>query len=67
MSQTQTYQVRGMTCGHCARAVTAELEALDRVTGVIVDVVPQGDSAVIVTSSADRQRPGRQSQGPPTH
>jgi copper chaperone len=52
MSQTQTYQVRGMTCDHCVRAVTSELEALDTVTGVTVDVVPQGDSTVTVTSSA---------------
>ena len=52
MSETHTYHVRGMTCGHCARAVTGELEALDAVTGVTVDVVPEGDSAVSVTSSA---------------
>ena len=52
MSQTQTYQVRGMTCGHCAGAVTSELQALDAVTGVTVEVVPQGDSTVTVTSSA---------------
>lgn len=49
---SQTYQVRGMTCGHCADAVTSELEALDTVTGVTVDVVPQGNSTVTVTSSA---------------
>ncbi len=53
MSQRQTYRVRGMTCGHCAGAVSAELEKLDSVTGVAVDVVPQGDSTVTVTSSAD--------------
>lgn len=52
MSQTQTYQVRGMTCGHCTDTVTSELEALDTVTGVTVDVVPQGNSTVTVTSSA---------------
>ncbi len=52
MSQTQPYQVRGMTCGHCSGAVTSELRALDTVTGVVVDVVPRGDSAVTVTSSA---------------
>ncbi|MFN8087599.1 MAG: heavy-metal-associated domain-containing protein [Mycobacterium sp.] len=56
MSQTQTYQVRGMTCGHCAGAVTAELEKLEVVTGVSVDVVPQGDSTVTVTSSGDLDR-----------
>jgi len=53
VSQTRTYQVRGMTCEHCARAVTAELHTLDAVTGVTVDVVPQGDSAVTVTSSTE--------------
>lgn len=52
MSQTQMYQVRGMTCGHCVGVVTAELKALDTVTDVAVDVVPQGDSTVTVTSSA---------------
>lgn len=52
MPQTQTYQVRGMTCGHCVGAVTGELEAINTVTGVTVDVVPQGDSTVTVTSSA---------------
>jgi hypothetical protein len=52
MSQTQIYQVRGMTCGHCVGAVTAELKALDTVTDVAVDVVPQGDSTVTVTSLA---------------
>ncbi len=52
MPQTQTYQVRGMTCGHCVGAVRAELEALDTVTDVAVDVVPQGESTVTVTSSA---------------
>lgn len=41
-----------MTCDHCASAVTGELEALATVSGVTVDVVPQGDSTVTVTSSA---------------
>lgn len=52
MSQTTTYQVRGMTCGHCAGSVRSEIEALPDVTGVTVDVVPQGDSTVTVTSAA---------------
>jgi copper chaperone len=47
-----TYHVTGMTCGHCTRAVTAELSALDGVTGVTVDLVPGGASAVTVTSTA---------------
>lgn len=51
MSQTLSYQVRGMTCGHCVGAVTAELEALEGVSGVAIDLVPQADSTVTVTSS----------------
>lgn len=33
-----TYLVSGMTCGHCAAAVTEELSALEGVTGVSVDL-----------------------------
>ncbi len=47
-----TYQVTGMTCEHCARAVTEELTALAGVTGVIVDLAPDGTSAVTVSSEA---------------
>jgi copper chaperone len=47
-----TYHVAGMTCGHCARAVTTELEALDGVSEVSVDLVPGGASAVTVVSAA---------------
>ena len=32
------YSVQGMSCGHCAGAVTRELSALDGVTGVHVDL-----------------------------
>jgi copper chaperone len=45
-----TYQVTGMTCEHCARAVSDELTALAGVTGVTVDLVPGGTSAVTVSS-----------------
>jgi copper chaperone CopZ len=45
-----TYQVTGMTCEHCTRAVSEELTALDGVTGVSVDLVPGGTSAVTVSS-----------------
>ncbi len=48
-----TYRVRGMTCGHCAGPVTKELEGLDGVTGVTVDLVPEGDSTVTLTGSAE--------------
>ena len=47
-----TYHVTGMTCGHCTRAVSAELHALDGVTGVTVELVPGGASAVTVESTA---------------
>lgn len=48
MPVTTTYTVTGMTCGHCAQAVTAELSELVGVTDVQVDV-PAG--AVTVTSA----------------
>lgn len=34
----QKYQVTGMTCGHCASAVTEELSTLDGVKSVDVDL-----------------------------
>lgn len=34
----QTYAVEGMTCGHCAAAVTREVAAVEGVTDVAVDV-----------------------------
>jgi copper chaperone len=33
-----TYTVTGMTCGHCAQAVTDEVGRLDGVTAVDVDL-----------------------------
>ena len=47
-----TYQVTGMTCEHCVRAVTGELRALDGVREVTVELVPEGSSAVTVTSES---------------
>jgi copper ion binding protein len=35
---TTTYQVTGMTCGHCVQAVTTEVSAIDGVTEVQVDL-----------------------------
>ena len=49
---TATYQVTGMTCEHCARAVTEEIENLDGVRAVTVALVAGGTSAVTVTSDA---------------
>ncbi len=47
-----TYQVTGMTCEHCVRAVAGELKDLDGVSDVRVDLHPGGESAVTVTSDA---------------
>ena len=49
---SETYQVTGLTCEHCVRAVSVELENLDGVTGVTVELVPGGRSAVTITSQA---------------
>ncbi|HEX4289411.1 MAG TPA: heavy-metal-associated domain-containing protein [Trebonia sp.] len=49
---TTTYKVTGMTCEHCANAVTTEVTALDGVSEVAVQLVPNGVSTVTVTSAA---------------
>jgi copper chaperone len=49
---SSTYQVTGMTCEHCVRAVTEEIESLVGVSAVSVALVPGGESAVTVTSDA---------------
>jgi copper chaperone len=50
---TTTYKVTGMTCEHCANAVTSEVSALDGVSTVQVQLVPDGVSTVTVTSAAE--------------
>lgn len=45
-----TYQVSGMTCGHCVAAVKEELGGLDGVTAVEIELVPDGASPVVVTT-----------------
>lgn len=47
---TQTFSVTGMTCGHCAHAVTQELNEIAGVTAVDVDLVAGGTSTVKVTA-----------------
>lgn len=42
---TATFQVTGMTCDHCVRAVTAEVGQIDSVTAVTVDL-PTGQISV---------------------
>ena len=48
---TTTYKVTGMTCEHCVNAVTTEVGALDGVSSVQVQLVPEGVSTVTVTSA----------------
>jgi len=38
MTDTMTYRVPGMTCGHCKAAVTQELEGVGGVAGIDVDL-----------------------------
>ena len=38
MSETMTYTVPGMTCGHCKAAVTEEVSAVEGVDSVLVDL-----------------------------
>lgn len=45
-----TYAVTGMTCGHCATAVTSELQDVEGVSAVQVDLVAGGVSSVRVSS-----------------
>ncbi len=52
MAAAATYTVSGMTCGHCVAAVTEEVSKLDGVEQVTINLVPEGDSVVTVTSAA---------------
>ena len=52
MSTTATYNVSGMTCGHCVSAVTEELSKLAGVSEVTIDLVAGGTSPVHVVSEA---------------
>lgn len=47
---TTTITVTGMTCGHCAAAVTTGLLTVPGVTDVAIDLVAGGDSPVTLTS-----------------
>ncbi len=48
MSQTNTYSVAGMTCGHCVASVSEEVQEIPGVEDVAVDL-PTG--AVTITSA----------------
>lgn len=47
-STTATWQVVGMTCGHCVSAVREELSAIDGVQSV--DVVLESGSVTVVSA-----------------
>lgn len=46
---SSSYQVTGLTCGHCAKSVTQALQALPQVDDVQVDLAAGGVSTVTVT------------------
>ncbi|MER2133858.1 MAG: heavy-metal-associated domain-containing protein [Arthrobacter sp.] len=43
--------ISGMTCGHCVASVTEELSAVEGVKDVRVDLVADGVSTAVVTST----------------
>jgi len=47
---TTTYDVQGMTCGHCVRSVTEEITEVDGVSSVEVDLEK---GTAVVTGEAD--------------
>ncbi len=50
-SVTTEVTVVGMTCTHCSNAVSEALTALPGVAEVSVDLVPDADTLVTITSS----------------
>lgn len=47
---TTTYDVQGMTCGHCVKAVTEEIQGVAGVESVEVTLEP---GAAVVVGAAD--------------
>jgi len=39
MATTSTFQVQGMSCGHCVSSVQSEVSAIEGVTAVDVDLI----------------------------
>jgi copper chaperone CopZ len=48
-----TFQVTGMTCGHCQRAVTEEISRIPGIQGVAVDLAT-GSVTVTAAQPVDR-------------
>jgi copper chaperone CopZ len=53
VSTTLRFEATGLTCGHCARAVSQELMALDGVLDAQVEVVSGGASVVTVITERE--------------
>ena len=51
-ASSQSFEVDGMTCGHCVSSVTQELSGLAGVEGVDVQLVAGGRSTVTVAADA---------------
>jgi copper chaperone CopZ len=49
MSETRTFTVTGMTCGHCVASVTEEVQEIPGVTSVEVVL----ESGAVTVTSAD--------------
>jgi copper chaperone len=49
----ETFDVQGMTCGHCARAVTEAVRRLDPQAAVEIDLQ---SGRVVVQAAAPRER-----------
>ncbi|MFF4171067.1 heavy-metal-associated domain-containing protein [Streptomyces sp. NPDC001744] len=54
---TTVYRVKGMTCGHCEGAVSAEISALPGVTSVTA-VAATGEVTVVSGAPLDREAVG---------
>lgn len=52
---TKSYQIKGMTCGHCVNAVSTEVGTIPDVTEVTVDLT-SGEVTVISTEPVDPQQ-----------
>lgn len=48
MTESKTYTVQGMTCGHCKASVTEEISAVQGVTSVAVDL----DSGLVTVTGS---------------
>jgi len=56
MSNHLSVAVTGMTCNHCVGAVTREVMKIEGVTEVSVDLAPEGESQVTITSEGTLDR-----------